>query len=129
MKPASIDLRQRLVDAYARKEGTIRELAVRFSVSYASAQRWLSRLKKTGSVAPSPNPTGKANGIITEDDRELLLRWYSETPDATYTEMAERFTRETGRYVARSTMGASVKRLGITRKKRASNPRNVSPKP
>ena len=33
-------------------------------------------------------------------------------------EMAERFSKETGRQVARSTMGAAVLRLGITRKKR-----------
>jgi len=128
MKPYSVDLRQRVVDAYAQGEGTIDQLAARYSVSPSSVERWVRRQKATGSVAPTPNPAGKANAIVTEDDRALLVRWYREHPDATYEELAERFSRETGRVIARSTMGASVKRLEITRKKRVSNPRNASVK-
>jgi transposase len=102
------------------------QLAARFSVSSSSVERWVRRRKATGSVAPSPNPAGKTKAIVTEDDRALLVSWYREHPDATYEELAKRFSRETGRPIAGSTMGASVKRLGITRKKRASNPRNAS---
>jgi transposase len=126
MKPYSVDLRQRVVDAYA--EGTIDQLAVRFSVSPSSVERWVYRQKATGSVAPTPNPAGKANAIVTEEDKALLVGFYREHPDATYEELAERFGRETGRPIARSTMGASIKRLEITRKKRASNPRSASRK-
>ena len=126
MNPYSVDLRQRVVDAYARGEGTIDQLAARFSVSPSSVERWVRRHRATGSVAPTPNPAGKANAIVTEEDRALLVRFYREQPDATYEELAERFSRETGRPVARSTMGASVKRLRITRKKRASYPQNAS---
>jgi transposase len=86
------------------------------------------RYRATGSVAPTPNPAGKANAIVTEEDRALLVRFYREQPDATYEELAERFSRETSRFIAGSTMGAAVKRLGITRKKRVSKPRNASAK-
>ncbi len=117
MKPYSVDLRQRVVDAYAEGEGTIDQLAERFSVSPSSVERWVRRQKATGTVAPTPNPAGKANAIIIEHDKALLVQWYQEHPNATQEEMAERFSRETGRPIARSTMGAAVKRLGITRKK------------
>ena len=128
MKPYSVDLRQRVVDAYAQGEGTIDQLAERFSVSPSSVERWVRRHRTTGSVAPTPNPAGKANAIVTEADRARLVGYYQEQPDATYAEIAARFSRETGRPIALSTMAAAVKRLKITRKKRVSNPRDTSAK-
>ena len=128
MKPYSVDLRQRVVDAFTEGEGTIDQLAARFSVSASSVDRWVCRHRRTGSVAPTPNPAGKANAIVTEEDKALLIRFYREQPDATYEELADRFSRETGRSIAGSTMGAAVKRLKITRKKRASKPQNASAK-
>jgi transposase len=82
MKPYSVDLRQRVVDAYAQGEGTIDQLAERFSVSPSSVERWVRRHRATGSVVPTPNPAGKANAIVTQEDRALLLRYYQEQPDA-----------------------------------------------
>lgn len=120
MKPYSIDLRQRVVDAYERKEGTREELAARFEVGVASVNRWIRLRRATGSVAAKPNPAGKANAIVKEEDRELIVAWYKAQPDMTYEELAERFTEACGRPIARSTMGAAVLRLEITRKKRRS---------
>jgi transposase len=128
MQPYSKDLRQRVVDSYARGEGTKKALASRFAISLSSVERWIRQYKATGSVAPRPNPAGKARAIVKESDRELLVQYYKEQPDMTYDEMAERFSRETGRQIARSTMGATVLRLGITRKKRRSGLRNAIPK-
>ena len=128
MQPYSIDLRQRVVDAYMRGEGTKKALAHRFAISLSSVERWIRQHKATGTVAPKPNPAGKARAIVKQEDRELLVQWYKEAPDMTYEELAERFTRETGRRVARSTMGATVLRLGITRKKRHFGLRSRIPK-
>lgn len=124
MRPYSVDLRQRVVDAYEQGAGTKKELASRFAISLSSVERWIRQNKATGTVSPKPNPAGKARAIVKEDDRELLVQWYKEQPDMTYDEMAERFTEETGRRIARSTMGATVLRLGITRKKRHSVPQS-----
>ena len=50
-KPYSMDLRERVVAAV--EEGmSRRQAAVRFGVSYASAIKWLMRVRDTGSVAP-----------------------------------------------------------------------------
>jgi len=120
MKPYSIDLRKRVVDAYARGEGTKKVLAERFLVSLSSVVRWIRDHRATGSVAPKPNRGGTSRTIVKEEDKDFLLQWYSQNPDATYEEVAEHFSKEYGRPVARSTMGAAVLRLGITRKKRRS---------
>jgi transposase len=117
MKPYSVDLRQRVVDAYRQDEGSKKELAERFAISLSSVERWIRQNKATGTVTPRPNPAGKARAIVKEEDRELLVQWYKEQPDMTYDEMAARFTQETGRSIGRSTMGATVLLLKITRKK------------
>jgi transposase len=52
MKPYSIDLRQKIVDAYSNQEGSYRELAQRFSVSFSFVKRLLKRYKDTGKIEP-----------------------------------------------------------------------------
>jgi transposase len=128
MKPYSRDLRERVIEAYARGEGTQKGLAKRFAVSLSSVARWLRDYRAKGSVAPKPNLGGTWLRIVTEKDKDQLIQWYKEQPDATYEEMAERFSKETGRYIARSTMGKAVLRLGITRKKRRFAPPNATQK-
>lgn len=128
MKTYSVDLRQRVVDAYAGGEGTKKALAERFVVSLSSVERWIRSHKENGSVAPLPNLGGRWLRIVTEADRDLIVEFYKEQPDMTYTELAERFSAETGRQIARSTMGAAVQRLGITRKKRRSALQNGTQK-
>ena len=128
MKPYSIDLRERVVQAYVRGEGTQKALAKRFAISLSSVARWIRDYRASGSVAPKPNLGGISLRIVTEKDKDQLVQWYKELPDATYEEMAERFSKETGRQVARSTIGAAVLRLGITRKKRHFAPRSAMQK-
>jgi transposase len=66
VNPYSEDLRQRVVDAYTRKEGTQEELAVRFEVSLSSVSRWIGQHRATASVAPKVNPGGKSLAIVTD---------------------------------------------------------------
>jgi transposase len=58
MRAHSIDLRQRIVRAYENKEGSIRELASRFSVSKDSVHQLLQLYRTTGSVEPIPYQAG-----------------------------------------------------------------------
>ena len=55
MKSYSLDLRQRIVDAYRAGEGSIRQLAKRFKVSPDCVRRLLKRVRETGSIHPLPN--------------------------------------------------------------------------
>ena len=55
MKPLSSDLRQRIVSAVDRKEGSLREIARRFAVNLSVIVRLLQLRRETGSLAPRPH--------------------------------------------------------------------------
>ena len=67
-KSYSMDLRERIVEAYDNKEGSHQELAVRFKVSVPTIYRWLARRRDTGSIAPLPFAGGQRPAF---DDRLL----------------------------------------------------------
>ena len=116
MRPLSLDLRQRIVDAYQRGEGTQRALALRFDVGAATVERLLRQWRQTGALTPRTSP-GRTPLLSTEE-REIVRAWISEMPDLTQSELAERFEEHTGRRVSRRTMGRMRQSLGLTRKKR-----------
>lgn len=115
MKPLSLDIRLRIAQAYEQGEGTQAQIARRFKVGKATVER-LVRLKRvTGSLVPRPHRGGHALRI-TDGDRERLLTDLEREPDLRQQDLAERLTRE-GRPVSRRTVGRSLERLAITRKK------------
>ena len=67
MKPYSNDLRQRVIDAYHNAEGSLRKLAVRFSVSLNFVWLLLERFRETGRVDPKPHGGGQPPKIQGED--------------------------------------------------------------
>ena len=71
MGPLSLDLRVRIVEAYERGEGSVRELAERFMVAPKSVQTYRKLWKVTGSVLPRPHGGGRGRKI---DDALLRLR-------------------------------------------------------
>lgn len=115
MKTLSLDLRQRIVDAYKAGEGSQRKLAQRFSVSRSSVERLLKRERHTGSVAPKPRAGGR-QPIVGEHDRALIKQGLRQ--ELTQQELAEHFTAKTGRSLSQQTISRALKRLKITRKKR-----------
>jgi transposase len=56
--PDSIDLRQRVINAYKAKEGSQRQIAKRFQVSESFLKRLIRRYQETGSVKPRPHGGG-----------------------------------------------------------------------
>ena len=48
MRPYSTDLRERIVDAYHKAEGSVRELAARFKVAPKTVQNYLNLRRKLG---------------------------------------------------------------------------------
>ena len=52
MNAYSNDFRKKIVEAYQKKEGSLRQLAKRFSVSSSFVWRLVKRFRKSGSVAP-----------------------------------------------------------------------------
>jgi transposase len=92
MKPFSIDLRQRILDAYDAGEGTRLQIAKRFSVSLGFVKKILAQRKATGSIAPIPRP-GRPP-VFSGDVLKRLEDFVSRNPDATLAEIQDHFSDE-----------------------------------
>ncbi len=58
MKAYSNDLRKKILEAYDKKEGSLRKLAKQFSVSFSFVWRLVKRFRKFGIVDPKPHGGG-----------------------------------------------------------------------
>lgn len=117
MKPYSVDLRTRVVDAV--EDGMPREQAVlTFRVSLASLKRWLAARRSSGSLAPLAASGGPQPKIAPEQEHLLRLQ-VAAFPDATLPEHTERWNQTHGTTISEWTIGRAIRRLGITRKKKA----------
>ncbi len=116
MRPYSNDLRQKVVDAYMSKKGSMRALAVRFSVSLDFVWRLLDRYRRTGRLNPKPHGGGPPRKLSRADEQVLgqLLKAH---PEATLSELNQQLKAKTGVQVSDSSIGLSLRRRGITRKK------------
>lgn len=116
MKPYSLDLRRRIVDAYHNGEGSVRELAERFAVAPNTVQNYLNLERTAGTVAPCPHSGGvpsKIDDAGCQTVRELV----EEKNDRTLAELTDELDERQHVHVSISTMSRTLTRMGITRKK------------
>jgi len=122
MRAYSIDLRQRIVDAYRKAEGSVRELAQRFVVSPKTVQNYLNLERETGGIAPRPHgggPAPKLDDAGVQEVRTLI----EEKNDRTLDEIAKALEARRNVHVGRSTVWRALDRLGLPRKKNGSRER------
>lgn len=113
----SLDVREIIVDAYKRGQGTIEELAAIFNVCSRVITKFLSLDRMTGDLTP-----GKSTGRpakITEEHHSLLRTMVKENPDKTLKEYCDIFLDETGISVGTSIMDRGLKKINIRRKKKS----------
>jgi transposase len=115
MRSYSIDLRERIVTACDRGEGTREQIARRFCVSIAWVYRLLARRRDTGSIAPKPHGGGQPPAFQGES-AERLRKAVEDCPDATLQELREAAGVDCGT----SAVFRALKRLGLPRKKNPS---------
>jgi putative transposase len=123
MKAYSIDLRQKIVDAYNNQEGSYRQLAQRFRVSFSFVKRLLKRYKDTGKIEPKPHAGGQ-NSKVEPEQLEIVRQLVEEDNDAILDELCSSFYQKTQLRVSRATMGRIVEKLNLTRKKKRFTPAN-----
>lgn len=123
MRPYHTDLRKRIVDAYQKAEGSVRELAARFKVAPKTVQNYLNLERETGSVEPRPHGGGPAPKVDDAGVQELRAV-VEEKNDRTLDELANELDRRHHVRVGRTTVWRILDRLGITRKKRLNALRN-----
>ncbi len=115
MKAYSVDLRQKIIETYKNKEGSIRGVAERFKVSRSFVQKLLKQHQQMGSLAPLPHGGGtppKLTDYVLEIEKLL-----EEKNDATLPELCQNLKEVAGISVSPSTLCRFLQKLNLTRKK------------
>lgn len=122
MQSLPLGLRQRIVSAYERKEGTYFEVAQRFGVGEATVYRLLRLKREQGAVLPP------ARGGIPDDELPQLALLVSEFPHATLDQLRIAWVARYQRELSRSSMVRALRRAGIARKRASGRPRKATRK-
>ena len=115
-RPYSADLRRRVVAA-ALDGGQPREaVALRFAVGRSTVYRWVEAARTEGRLVAKPMCGGPPPTIRAEGEA-ALRRLVTGDNHLTLTEYRDRLAEETGVRVHPWTLGRTLRRLGLTRKK------------
>lgn len=120
MKAYSLDLRQKIIDAYTNQEGSIRQVAQRFKVAKSFVQKLLKRYREEGTLAPKPQGGGFAPKLA--EHLKVVEQLVEQDNDATLAELCESLYQHTGVRVSQSTLCRELQSLKLTRKKSLSMP-------
>ncbi len=121
MKPISIDLRARILEALKEEPSSL-IIAKRFKVGASSVRKLRAQMERTGSFEPGAAP-GRDRLIQGEAEKRLrgIVREY---PDATLNVYRELLLDSVGVAVSETTMWRQLERMDITLKKRPSERRS-----
>ncbi len=115
MKAYSLDLRQKVVDAYDHKRGSQRQVAQTFGVSVGFVEKLMRQRRRTGDLAPR-TPSG-AKPLLDPAALQLVGQLVREEPDITLQELCDLIYQQRDIRVSISTMCTWLQRLGLVRKK------------
>jgi len=118
-RPYSTDLRERVLTAAERGEGSQNEIARRFGVGARTVSGWLRLVRSEGRRRPKPRRGGRAP---LGGERETLAGLVAERNDATLAEYADLLAERAGVRRSPSALCRALKALGLVRKKRRSGP-------
>jgi transposase len=110
MKAYSLDLRQKIVDAYAVGDISQRNLAKNFGVTLSFVQNLLKRQRKEGTIAPKVR-TEQTPTKLNADQLEILRQLVEVQPDATLAQLREQLHEKTQVFIGIATVDRMV-RLG-----------------
>jgi transposase len=125
MKPYSVDLREKILTAYLKKEGTIRQLAPRFNVSPRFVGELIARFRRTGSYAPKPHGGGNPP-CIPPSHHETIADLVQHYPDAPLKELCRYVEEKCHVTPSKSSLQRTFNVLQLTRKKRPSLQQNAT---
>ncbi|AFY71898.1 transposase (plasmid) [Thalassoporum mexicanum PCC 7367] len=116
MRAHSLDLRYRIVVAYENGEGSIRELAQRFSVSKNSVHKLLQLYRDKGTIRPTPYRAG-VKPKFSPPHLVMLAELVADHPEATLVDLCQQMHQRTGIEVSVSTMCRILQKQKLDRKK------------
>ena len=121
-KALSKELREKIVSAYERGLGTIKEVAEIFSITERTVAKYLQIYRETGDLTPKPLP-GRPP-ILTDENLTIIKKIILLNKDGTLQDFRDAFENKTGIYVAISTMQNACEKLDMNRKKKVFTPKN-----
>ena len=116
-KAYSLDLRQKVFGAWQNGEGSQPEIAARFGVSVSFVRDLSRRFRTSGGVAAKAHGGGRAPGADAAACQQIE-RLVATHNDHTLDEHRQSLA-EAGHSLSRSTLGRTLLKLGLTRKKDA----------
>ncbi len=116
MKAYSIDLREKIVQAYEHGNTSVRKVATNFGVTKSFVQKLLLMKKTEGHVKPKKQG-GAVKGELDGYDVQLATM-IEQYPDKTLLEYCEYWATTYGIWVSTSTMCRALKKQNLTLKKR-----------
>jgi transposase len=119
----SVDLRERVLAAHERREGSQRVLAERFGIAVGTVNGWL-RQAHEGRRAPLRRRGGPA--ALGGAGPEVLTALAAERPDATLAEYAAMLAERVGRRFSPAVLCRALRRAGLRRKKKPCTRANES---
>ncbi len=119
MKTLSLDLRERIVAAYDRGDGTRLQIAERYNVSESMVKKLLKQRVKTGDIGNRHAYAGRKATITPAHERQLR-KLVKEQPDRTLEELRDAL----GLDVTPQAIFYALKRMGLPLKKRRSGQRS-----
>lgn len=96
-------LRERVVAAYKKEEGTFEELAQRFSVGIATVNRWLSLYRRQGNTVPQAMG-GDRRSLVTDEMKSYLRHLLSDEATWTANELSEEIEEAFGKTISPRTL-------------------------
>ena len=112
IKPTSIDLRLRVISAYAEEGQSMGQIGKRFMMPKGTVQNIIEHYNSTGGLAPKPPNAGR-KPAFDSDALERLAADVDANPDATLEELRDR----SGLAISLVAVHRTPKKLGFARKK------------
>ena len=113
----SVDFRNKIVDAYKNKEGSMRTLANRFNVTLVSVFKIWHGYKSSGNVIPKPHGGGVPRKI-TADGEKFIIETLNKQNDKTEKELCDEYFKQFNVSISQPTMNRTLNNLKLTRKKK-----------
>jgi len=111
----SIDLRERIIEAYENNEGSIRELARRFKVGFATIWRLLKHYRIEGDIAPQSPPGRRSK--IDKSGLKLMEKLINKNQDITLNELCQALATQQNIDVSLMAVHRACRRLDLHYKK------------
>jgi len=121
------DLRRKLLQAHDRGEGTLEQLAVRFSVSAPWAWKISAQRKRSGQMERVEQRRG-GNRKVTTAVEQRLRGWVQAQPDLTLAELQQKLEKAHHLQINIGRLWQVLRQMGLRLKKSHSTPANVTRK-